>query len=151
MSDPERSLAVLARLDRMGVKLAIDDFGTGYSSLSYLKRLPADEVKIDKSFVMQMASDPDDSVIVRCTIDLARNLGLEVVAEGVEDRETRELLAQLGCHRIQGYHVSRPRIGHEIPALLAELEAERRPAIRNGKVPAVATTHGVQKRLQLVG
>ena len=100
---------------------------------------------------MQMASDPDDSVIVRCTIDLARNLGLSVVAEGVEDRETRELLAQLGCHRIQGYHVSRPRIGHEIPALLAELDTEPSQVPLNGRAPAMAAAHTAPKRLHLVG
>jgi EAL domain-containing protein (putative c-di-GMP-specific phosphodiesterase class I) len=121
ISDPQRSLAVLARLHDMGVRIAIDDFGTGYSSLAYLKRLPVDEVKIDKSFVLHMASDPEDVQIVRSTIDLARNLGLHVVAEGVQDEETWRLLLGLGCDAAQGHLVSPARPAAEIPALLARL------------------------------
>ena len=84
MADPRRAMAILERLRALGVRLSLDDFGTGHSSLSYLKRLPLDEVKIDRSFVMGMTEDDNDAAIVRSTIDLARNLGLEVVAEGVE-------------------------------------------------------------------
>ena len=108
MADPARTRAVLARLDALGVELAIDDFGTGYSSLAYLKRLPVHELKIDRSFVSKMATDPDDAVIVAATIDLAHNLGLRVVAEGVEDEDTLRELIRRGCDLAQGYHFSKP-------------------------------------------
>jgi len=110
---------LLSALRSAGVRISVDDFGTGYSSLAYLKRLPADEVKVDKSFVMQMANSAGDTMIVRCTIDLARNLGLHVVAEGVEDEETQQILAGLGCDRIQGYLLARPMPADELTALLA--------------------------------
>jgi EAL domain-containing protein (putative c-di-GMP-specific phosphodiesterase class I) len=90
------------------VRLSIDDFGTGYSSLAYLKRLPVDEMKIDKSFVMGMERDPDDAKIVRSTIDLAHNMGLSVVAEGVENAAILALLREQGCDEAQGYHMSKP-------------------------------------------
>ena len=106
MEDPVGALAVLDRLHEAGVALALDDFGTGYSSLSYLKRLPVDEIKIDKSFVINMHRDEDDAVIVSSTIDLARNLGLAVVAEGVETEEHWKRLADLGCDLAQGYYLS---------------------------------------------
>lgn len=108
MDDPQRAEAMLNRLSDRGFKLSIDDFGTGYSSLAYLKRLPVDELKIDKSFVMGMESDPDDAIIVRSTIDLAHNLGLSVVAEGVESGAIQSRLQALGCDEAQGYHISRP-------------------------------------------
>ena len=108
MADPARSIGVLDRLSELGITLSIDDFGTGYSSLSYLKKLPVGEVKVDRSFVMNMISDQDDAVIVRSTIDLARNLGLRVVAEGVEDRSTWDRLSDLGCDAAQGYYLGRP-------------------------------------------
>ncbi|HEV8374396.1 MAG TPA: EAL domain-containing protein [Actinomycetota bacterium] len=98
----------LGRLNTMGVQLSIDDFGTGYSSMAYLKSLPVHELKVDRSFVMHMTSDTRDAVIVRSTVDLGRNLGLRVVAEGVEDQTTLEALDALGCDAVQGYHVSRP-------------------------------------------
>jgi diguanylate cyclase (GGDEF)-like protein len=110
MSDPGRSLAVLDRLRGMGIRLAIDDFGTGYSSFSHLRRLPVNEIKIDKSFVQNLATDESDVVLVRSIIDLGRNLGLEVVAEGVEDDLTWRRLAQFGCDVIQGY-VLTPALG----------------------------------------
>lgn len=112
MSEPERALDILRELDAMGVSLSIDDFGTGYSSLSYLKQLPVDELKIDKSFVIGMDKGNDDSVIVRSTIELAHNLHLSVVAEGVETQQMRDQLASLGCDVLQGYLFSRP-----IPAI----------------------------------
>jgi predicted signal transduction protein with EAL and GGDEF domain len=108
LADPARTKIILDRLSGMGVRLSIDDFGTGYSSLAYLKRLPVDEIKIDRSFVMNMAHDEDDAVIVRSTIDLGRNLGLEVVAEGVETVEAWERLKALGCTIAQGYYLSPP-------------------------------------------
>ena len=92
----------------MGVRISIDDFGTGYSSLSYLKRLPVDELKIDRSFVSHLATDDHDLAIVRSTISLAHDLGLTVVAEGVEDLATWKVLAQLDCDVVQGYYLSRP-------------------------------------------
>jgi diguanylate cyclase (GGDEF)-like protein len=108
MRDAVYALEVLNRLRACGVKLAIDDFGTGYSSLSHLKRLPVNELKIDKSFVMTMAEDNDDAVIVRSTIELAHNMGLKVVAEGVEDTRTLEMLRGYRCDVAQGYLISRP-------------------------------------------
>jgi diguanylate cyclase (GGDEF)-like protein len=108
MSDPRRATEVLAQLRALGVRLSLDDFGTGQSSLSYLKRLPLDEVKIDRSFVMGMARDEGDAAIVRSTIDLARHLGLEVVAEGVESAEIYDDLAELRCDVAQGFFLSRP-------------------------------------------
>ncbi len=108
MDDPERALSTLEHLHAMGFKLSIDDFGTGYSSLAYLKRLPVDELKIDKSFVMAMERDLDDARIVRSTIELAHNLGLTVVAEGLETAKAWALLAQLGCDEGQGYFIGKP-------------------------------------------
>ena len=108
MDDPQRALTTLERLSEQGFSLSIDDFGTGYSSLAYLKRLPVDELKIDKSFVMSMETDLDDRKIVRSTIDLAHNLGLTVVAEGVENAKIWDLLRELNCDHAQGYHMGRP-------------------------------------------
>jgi diguanylate cyclase len=102
MADPARAAHVLAGLSRLGVKLALDDFGAGYSSLAYLTRLPVNEKKIDQSFVMNMAYDHADRVIVRSTIDLAHNLGLSVVAEGVENESTWNDLVAYGCDVAQG-------------------------------------------------
>jgi EAL domain-containing protein (putative c-di-GMP-specific phosphodiesterase class I) len=108
MADPQRALDVLAQLGEMGIGLALDDFGTGYSSLAHLKRLPVQELKIDRSFVLDMSTDAEDAVIVRSTVDLARNLGLRVVAEGVETAEAYDQLAAYGCHVAQGFLLSRP-------------------------------------------
>ncbi len=108
MQDPEHSLEILDRLDKMGLKLSVDDFGTGYSSLSHLKRLPVSQLKIDCSFIKDMTRDEDDAMIVRSTIELAHNLGLETVAEGVEDEQTLEQLRALDCDMAQGFLISRP-------------------------------------------
>ena len=108
MDDPVRALQTLTRLNALGVKLSVDDYGTGYSSLAYLKKLPVDEMKIDQAFVKNMVTDNDDLVIVRSTIELGHNLGLKVVAEGVEDKATLDKLEQLGCDLAQGYYISRP-------------------------------------------
>jgi len=113
MDDPQRALATLERLSGLGFRLSIDDFGTGYSSLAYLKRLPVDELKIDKSFVLSMEKDTDDARIVRSTIDLAHGLGLKVVAEGVESALVWELLRDLSCDEAQGFHMGRPMPAHE--------------------------------------
>ena len=101
------------RLSERGFKLSIDDFGTGYSSLAYLKRLPVDELKIDKSFVMNMEKDEDDAKIVRSMIDLAHNLGLTVVAEGVENALIWRKLKDLSCDEAQGYYMSKPMPAEE--------------------------------------
>ena len=108
MADPERALATLSALSQVGVRIAIDDFGTGYSSLAYLKRLPVHVLKIDRSFVGDLCANTNDRIIVRSTIDLAHNLGLRVVAEGVEDIAAAEMLGEFGCDEIQGYYLSRP-------------------------------------------
>ncbi len=128
MANPARALEVLRRLDGMGVALSIDDFGVGYTSLNYLKSLPIGVLKIDRSFVSHMATDPADAMIVRSTIDLARNLGLQVVAEGIETEETYQVLRGLGCGLGQGFHIGRPMT----PELLGEwIEAA-------GRVPVPA-------------
>ena len=108
MNDPARVFETLERFKHLGVELAIDDFGTGYSSLSYLRRLPVNEIKIDRSFVKDMANNPGDAMIVQSTIDLAHNLNLLVVAEGVEDAVTLEMLKTRGCDLAQGYYLSQP-------------------------------------------
>ena len=108
MDDPARALVTLDRLSAIGFKLSIDDFGTGYSSLAYLKRLPVDELKIDQSFVRDMQTDADDAVIVRSIIDLAHNLGIAVVAEGVENVQVWNLLRELHCDLAQGFYMGRP-------------------------------------------
>jgi len=120
LGDIDRAVAILRRLDDMGVKVSIDDYGTGYSSLAYLKKLPLHTLKIDKSFVLDMARDENDAVIVRSTIDLAHNLGYRVVAEGVEDEEVRDLLEILGCDSIQGNFISTPRTAPEFESWLHE-------------------------------
>jgi diguanylate cyclase (GGDEF)-like protein len=108
MTDSARAEDVLARFGAIGVRLSLDDFGTGHSSLGYLRRLPLDRVKIDRSFVMGMTREEEDAEIVRWTIDLARSLGLEAVAEGVESAEIQAALSALGCPSAQGYYISRP-------------------------------------------
>jgi diguanylate cyclase (GGDEF)-like protein len=108
MGDPARAMETLTRLSKMGIRFSIDDFGTGYSSLGYLKRLPVHEIKIDKSFVMDMGENEDNAVIVISIINLARNLNLKVVAEGVESQEIWDRLADFGCDAAQGYYMSRP-------------------------------------------
>jgi len=108
MDDPQRAMTTLERLSGMGFRLSIDDFGTGYSSLAHLKRLPVDELKIDKSFVLSMETDANDARIVRSTIALAHGLGLSVVAEGVENAQVWNLLHGLSCDEAQGFHMGRP-------------------------------------------
>ena len=127
MDDPQRALGTLNRLASLGFKLSIDDFGSGYSSLAYLKRLPVHELKIDKSFVMSMETDQDDAKIVRSTIDLAHNLGLTVVAEGVENAMVWELLRELDCDEAQGYHMGKPMPATEFHAWTLAWAAKQRP------------------------
>ena len=119
MADPGRMTHALESIGRLGVDLSLDDFGTGYSSLVHLKRLPVSELKVDRSFVQRMTSDPDDAAIVRSIVDLGHSLGLRVVAEGVETIESWHALAALGCDLAQGYLISRPVPGDEVVRWLA--------------------------------
>jgi diguanylate cyclase (GGDEF)-like protein len=128
MSDPERALAIVGRLSELGVRLSVDDFGTGYSSLANLKRLPIDELKIDRSFVSPMMQDESDLIIVRSTINLGHDLGLTVIAEGVEDELTLKRLATLGCDLAQGYHLSRPLAPDAFTTWVADNALEARAA-----------------------
>jgi diguanylate cyclase (GGDEF)-like protein len=120
MTDPERALATVSRLSGLGVRLSVDDFGTGYSSLANLRRLPINELKIDRSFVSPMLQDESDLIIVRSTINLGHDLGLRIIAEGVEDAPTLERLATLGCDLAQGYYLSRPMSGSAFSTWLEE-------------------------------
>jgi EAL domain-containing protein (putative c-di-GMP-specific phosphodiesterase class I) len=115
----EGNMAPLERLKEIGVGISIDDFGTGYSSLSYLKRLPADALKIDKSFVKGLGEDTENAAIVRMTLELARTLGMETIAEGVETEGQETLLRGMGCDMAQGYHFSRPLPPAAVSELLA--------------------------------
>lgn len=124
MDDPVRAEATLQRLSQMGLKISIDDFGTGYSSLGYLKRLPVQELKIDKSFVMNMANNENDTIIVRSTVDLGHNLNLKVVAEGVENLEVWDLLAKMGCDYGQGYFMGKPMPEKDYKAWLVRWEEQ---------------------------
>jgi diguanylate cyclase (GGDEF)-like protein len=140
MSETGRSIAVLEDLSDVGVEVSIDDFGTGYSSLSYLKRLPIDEIKVDRTFVTSMRTDPNDLMIVRATVELGRNLGLRVVAEGVEDGGTWEQLVELGCDVGQGFYVSGPLPTDEMSAWLSARHGE---LIRRG-TEATAALHRIR-------
>ena len=120
LADPTRTKLILEHLSAMGIRLSIDDFGTGYSSLAYLKRLPVSEIKVDRSFVMNMDENEDDATIVRSTIDLGRNLGLDVVAEGVESEQVWNRLKALGCTAAQGYYLSRAVPAPELQAWLVK-------------------------------
>jgi EAL domain-containing protein (putative c-di-GMP-specific phosphodiesterase class I) len=126
MADAERSAEVLAQLKALGVGLDIDDFGTGYSSLSRLQRFPVDALKIDRAFVSHMDSDKETYEIVRIIVMLAHNLGLRVIAEGVETQAQLDLLRRVGCERAQGYLFSRP-VDHQ--TILKLLEANRSDSV----------------------
>jgi EAL domain-containing protein (putative c-di-GMP-specific phosphodiesterase class I) len=123
MSNADATIEVLSKLQSMGVAISVDDFGTGFSSLSYLKRLPIDSLKVDQSFVRELATDPDDAALVMAIVNLAHALRLRVVAEGVETQEQLRFLRLLRCDEIQGYLISRP-----LPVEgITELLANRRP------------------------
>ena len=122
IADVTRATETVTRLHAMGVTISIDDFGTGYTSFSYIRRLPVTEIKIDKSYVLNMVKTADDRVIVGTLIELGHNLGLQVVAEGVEDAPTLDLLAKLGCDIGQGYYMSPPRDAQSIDAWLTDSE-----------------------------
>jgi EAL domain-containing protein (putative c-di-GMP-specific phosphodiesterase class I) len=137
MREPDRALDVVEELRRLGFVLSIDDFGTGYSSLGYLANLPVNAVKIDRQFVIPMTSDRRREAIVRATIALGHDLGFEVVAEGVEDRETWELLGALGCDLAQGYHIARPMPAADVSAWLDRWDPAT-AAVRRAATTAVS-------------
>ena len=120
MSNQKRALEALEQLRLLGVGLVLDDFGTGYSSLTFLRGLPVDKIKIDKSFVENMATSVSDGVIVRSLVDLAHNLGLEVIAEGVENETVAKRLADIGCDAAQGFYLATPRTGAEVQRWIYE-------------------------------
>ena len=124
MADPGLALEIITQLTAMGIRFSIDDFGTGYSSLSYLQRLPVDEIKIDKSFVMNMMADENSAAIVGSIIDLAHHLGLKVVAEGVENKDILDRLTSAGCDVAQGYLISRPISQADLVAWLENQDRE---------------------------
>ena len=140
MLDPERSLAVVRSLAAAGVGVSLDDFGTGYSSLSLLKRLPVDELKVDRSFVRDVVRDTADAAIVQTAIDLGRRLGIRVVTEGVEDATTLDLVSEWGADAAQGFHLSRPLPAEELAAWLTatSLRGSWKPRIRASAMPAPA-------------
>ena len=125
MASPERAMEVIRRIHDCGFKLSIDDFGTGYSSLSYMKNLPIDELKIDQSFVRRLLQSPGDQAIVASTIDLAHNLQLCVVAEGIEDTPTADWLRARGCDIGQGYTFARPASAEALVAMALRLGTGR--------------------------
>jgi EAL domain-containing protein (putative c-di-GMP-specific phosphodiesterase class I) len=106
--DEDRVLDIFRRIQELGVRVVFDDFGTGYASLSYLKKFPLDGLKIDRSFVIELRADSDDAAIVGSTIGLSRQLGLSLIAEGIETRATADLLMSMGCEQGQGYFFGRP-------------------------------------------
>ena len=118
MTDPEESIAILERLSKMGVLVSVDDFGTGYSSMSYLRRFPIDKLKIDRSFINEVMSRPDDASIVRAIVSLAHSLRLKVVAEGVESTEQLDFLRKIGCDQYQGFHFSKALPASQFEALV---------------------------------
>ena len=126
MADPEHALAVLGRLHDRGIRLSIDDFGMGYSSLAQLKRMPVGQLKVDRSFVTYVSEDHDDAAIVKSVTELGHNLGLEVIAEGVEDQQTLDKLIELGCDSVQGFYLARPMSADQTLRWLRDRERQRR-------------------------
>jgi EAL domain-containing protein (putative c-di-GMP-specific phosphodiesterase class I) len=143
MTEPARAQRLLKELSALGVRISIDDFGAGYTSLGQLTNLPVDELKIDKSFVMTMLEDASNNVIVRSVVDLGHNLGLTIVAEGVETEQALTALRNLGCDVAQGYHLSRPIPADAINTWLlgrtitiAPTPPEHRPHLQSRYTPA---------------
>jgi diguanylate cyclase (GGDEF)-like protein len=146
MSDPERALATVSRLSGLGARLSVDDFGTGYSSLANLRKMPINELKIDRSFVSPMMHNESDLIIVRSTINLGHDLGLNVIAEGVEDNPTLEQLAVLGCDLAQGYHVSKPMPAEAFNAWLTETTPHVADNAKGAKPAKHATNKAAQSK-----
>jgi EAL domain-containing protein (putative c-di-GMP-specific phosphodiesterase class I) len=134
--DPERTIEVLRRLRALGIHLSVDDLGTGYSSLSYLKQLPVNEVKLDKSFLLNMPDDKADEAIVEAVITLAHRLGMRVVAEGIETERTFERLGEMGCDIGQGYWISRPIPADDVVTWVRRWPLERGVRAPVGSLPA---------------
>ena len=135
MSDVTRATQTVGRLNDMGMHISIDDFGTGYTSFSYIRKLAVGEIKVDKSFVLNMRTVNDDAVIVRTIIEMGKSLGLNVVAEGVEDQETWDLLQSLGCNSCQGYFISEPLEAQKFDAWLSESRWQMEPASNIARLP----------------
>lgn len=150
MHDPERALQAVEDVRKLGFMVSIDDYGTGYSSLGYLANLPVNAVKIDRQFVIPMTSDHRREAIVRATIALAHDLGFEVVAEGVEDRETFELLGALGCDLAQGYHLARPMPAADVAAWLDAWDPSVAARTPNVMPPARTAIMGTTRHRVLV-
>jgi diguanylate cyclase (GGDEF)-like protein len=143
MDDPQRAMRTLKGIRELGVHFAIDDFGTGYSSMSHLKKMPVSSIKIDKSFTQNMESDNDSAVIVRAIIDLGHNLGLKVVAEGVETLAAKKMLLEFGCDEAQGYYFSRPVPAADINRLIHTAQSALTAAPESANVgPGWAAENG---------
>ena len=140
MADTIKAHTVLKRFNELGIKIAVDDFGVGFSSLAYLKRLPVQVLKIDKSFIQNICSDESDQSIVRSTIEMAHNLGLKVVAEGVETNETLNLLCELGCDIAQGFLFSRPLPPELFVKWVEESPWGQRPVVDRPRLSIVAAS-----------
>ena len=150
MHDTEASIAIMRRLHDLGVRLAIDDFGTGYSSLLYLKRLPVDELKIDRGFVRDLAPGTEDRAIVAAISALAQTLGLEIVAEGVETPMQFEVLSELSCHYFQGYLLGKPMPADALFAMVSASLDEVGPgleaqAVQELGADPLSTSSGTQR------
>lgn len=137
MVDRDRAMLIVSRISDMGVRIAIDDFGTGYSSLSYLSKMPVDEIKIDKSFVLDMAENTTNAVIVHATIELGHNLGLAVIGEGVEDAAMFQRLRDLGCDAAQGYFMTRPLGAADFAAWIEGMRQAGSMTVENGRIRLV--------------
>jgi EAL domain-containing protein (putative c-di-GMP-specific phosphodiesterase class I) len=124
LEDDERALEIFRRIQALGVGIAFDDFGTGYASLAYLKKFPLDRIKIDKSFVLKIQADSNDMAIVGATLSLGNLLGLSVIAEGIEDRATADLLRSKGCNEGQGYYFGRPMLAAEFEQRFLSKDAQ---------------------------
>ena len=133
MADPDFAIQILKVLDEMGVNISIDDFGTGYSSLAYLKKLPVDEIKIDRSFINELIRDANDAAIIDAVLVLANKMNLSVVAEGVEDKQTIDVLMQLGCGQAQGYYIAKPMPLEEFKSWLAQWHQQALPQVTQGQ------------------
>jgi EAL domain-containing protein (putative c-di-GMP-specific phosphodiesterase class I) len=132
MRDAARATQVLAELREMGIRLAVDDYGTGYSSLAYLHALPVDDLKLDRAFVAHCDTDPRSAAIVKSTVELAHNLGMRMIAEGVESEAVLDRLREWDCDLVQGYHISRPQAPDRLTPWLLERQIPATPEPDHG-------------------